>query len=279
MKRREDRPPTIGVHYPFSGRRFLLLWCTENEGNHLVVARSRRAMAIAARGIVAKHRAEARFLEAHNVELIGPSLAFRAEVANAKREEAIERFRWEASLAVSDLFDAGRPIPAPFAACEASVSDGDKRHAGCNKCMYGVRLIGMTPETLFGTFAARWATTMRQPRRLRSSTTALKPCPAAPSDAENQLAAVARFGDHRKGIVIGSPASVSDAMNDNVLFWYRPILPAPNMKPFLEMSRRAVDAEKRRRQRSANVARAKSKKEREERLRKLEKFFANGRHN
>ena len=228
------------VWNPFSGRWFVFHWWTDHDRGHLAFASTEDGLLDVATNVFQKEPyAECKgVLE---IEVVAPS-DLMSQIANKHDlEEEVMHFSYEIFGQLAYARDAGKTLPSMFVTCpkyqpEEDVTDDDwarEKHYGCQNCMNGISLVGMTKVELHARFYDDWEKTKEdRTRHRRSDPPQLKRAPStAPkaSDDDTLWYARANFGHHAGGVELHevdlaeSDAHRPGCLTKDTLFFYRRI--------------------------------------------------------
>lgn len=167
------------VWNPFSGRWFVFHWWTDHDRGHLAFASTEDGLLDVATNVFQKEPyAECKgVLE---IEVVAPS-DLMSQIANKHDlEEEVMHFSYEIFGQLAYARDAGKTLPSMFVTCpkyqpEEDVTDDDwarEKHYGCQNCMNGISLVGMTKVELHARFYDDWEKTKEDRTRHRRSDSA-----------------------------------------------------------------------------------------------------------
>jgi len=253
----------VKVIFPFGGRWRMCRWHTENDGHHLILARTHAAILTAFKAVLEKQRfAEVRGY--FDIEVLAPSAAMLA-MDNAIRVETARRefwsyLTWESTSYFDDLgvYPPGVTACAAFEAADDYKDEiafdyvPDPKHYGCKHCKDGVVIVAPDREAFY---QARRAMFEASDHWLRCAHDEGKPAVASratpAADGQALSVAIANFGHHAKGAhltefempesgAVYLPTGFSD-----VLFFYSPIgtLAADDMEAMARASEEAIRSE------------------------------------
>ena len=139
----------IVVRIPGPWRGFLLQWETENEGNHVIMARTARAAAETFWILDRRFDEALRAVGFWRAQLVRPPRRF--EVTYAKREAEAERHAfsyWLERLVDHHAKELGIPLSLHVVRCGEHPPDSDARY-DCPRCFHGISFLDRGPAETY----------------------------------------------------------------------------------------------------------------------------------
>lgn len=209
----------------------LLHWGTHNEGGHIILARTERAMFETATRVFEEHP-DAEIKTYSKIEIVSLPTQLCELAARYDHLEKILKFQREVVSSLREALDAGKTLPSHFKVCDAYESTtaevmtdydlrwASKRHFNCKNCCERI-VSDLTYEQLYSKYGEQWFESCSLDRKRHSFDLRLVSSARQASNDEQLWVALANFGHHSNGIVLCEVVR-DEAMSKNIVEFCRP---------------------------------------------------------
>ena len=188
---------------------------------------SEQAIDVVSRKVFGEHP-DAEIKEYLEIEIVAPTERMQALRKANDLEESVSTFLREVFCRIQTLAKKGHKLPSDFEVCHNFESGedypdndyGKESHFGCLNCTETIRLIDMTPTSLYEKYHGDWEKAFPQKRYIDPKLVNSRAKPA--SNKSNLFEAVANFGHHSAGIELVEVNfdNAESYLNDRVLFFF-----------------------------------------------------------
>lgn len=214
------------------GPHVLLRWSTEDDGSHVLVARS-EAGVVHAMGRLLERGEDVRLHDYCKIEVVAPSAAMSLQHAERAFREESEDFWRHAALRLRERED--EPLSKSIERCaryepwEGYSSQPSRAHQGCRHCFHGFVISGPRCLARYAIVRDQWVFDRREMERRRADfrVVANPSKPVGPSlaepaaDGETVHVVAVLHGDHRDGSALRTIDPSEGPPSFPILFAFR----------------------------------------------------------
>ncbi len=150
----------LTVAYPFGGEHFLLRWHTHNEGNHLIIAKTKRLAEKAFEIVFREEDIGLDIKEYLRVEIVAPDAEMVLRYAKEQYQFREKEFWSNVGYTARRFVDDGESLPETIVACTSYChkhedeedeikEEDDSQHYSCKNCVRGFSVVGISTEGFF----------------------------------------------------------------------------------------------------------------------------------
>lgn len=216
----------LEVAYPFGGEHYMLAWYDHWEGNHIILARTRKAVEQSYAGL---ERCKKKDLDLEpkglfKINIVAPPPELRLFHAKSCFESEVRSFWKHISFQARELHKKTKMLPEGLVFCRNYVAkwedsddteESDREHVYCKNCVDRITPVGASivevfmrlgwppPEGPFSLYRSKWTTKVNAPA----------------ADPSKKLYGIGtNFGPHQEGLLIAQYDVLS---GKDYLFYYQ----------------------------------------------------------
>lgn len=245
--------------YPHGGEHKLLMWYEHNEGNHILVAKTEKALLETWVGVYAKEDGGLEPKEFWDVTIVDPPASIIKDIAMENYRRSVDWFKWYIyNHVASEVRDQGKPLRPGFWKCtdykcrgyeegdedwdDRPTEEDDPNHGSCANCREGLNS-SYPFETNHDLLIDWWMTESPERHYSLQKVDAPHEKPVFSEGREGALHVVSMdSGHHRPGVGIKESNSYYNDEGQphfpkEILFWFQGIKRDRVPKDFVEITK------------------------------------------